>query len=71
MCCGGIFDYLINLINDFSKYQNEPEYQSLIKSQEQIYYNENEGNYSYDPMWQDRRMMSFFNFRNSTANKCE
>ena len=69
MCCGSIFDYLINLINDFSKYQNEPEYQGLIDTQEKIY--ETDRNYSYDPMWQDRRMMSFFKFTNSTTEKCE
>jgi len=63
--CGGIFDYLMNLFSDCSKYQSEPEYKEIIVEQQNMYDQYSE-NYSQDPLWQDRRMMSFFQVKNTT-----
>jgi hypothetical protein len=75
-----IFNYLTHLFCDCSKYQSEPEdnieaqdkieradktkpecKEINVKQQTMYHYYTNN---SLDPLWQDRRMMSFFQVKN-------
>ena len=48
---------MCNIFSDCSKIQNEPGYKKIIANQEQSY---NQCDiYRADPLWQDRRMLSF------------
>lgn len=67
---GGIFNYLMYLFSDCCKYQNDPEYKEIIV-QKQNMYDQYSKNYSLDPLWQDRRMMSFYIFRPINNDKAE
>ena len=67
---GGIFNYLMYLFSDCCKYQNDPEYKEIIV-QKQNMYDQYSKNDSLDPLWQDRRMMSFYIFRPINNDKAE
>ena len=69
--CGEIFNYLMNLFSDCSKYQSEPEHKSKpeykeIKVEQQNMYDQYRNNKPQDPSTQYRRMMSFFQVKNTT-----
>jgi len=49
---------------------SEPEYKEIIVKQQTMYDQYSE-NYSQDPLWQDRRMMSFYIFRPINNEKAE
>jgi hypothetical protein len=69
-----ILNYLTHLFSDCSKYKSEPEdniepadkskpeYKEINVKQQTMY--DHYSNNSLDPLWQDRRMMSFFQVKN-------
>ncbi len=53
-----IFSFITNLFSDCSKYQQEPAYQQIVENQKNEYYSHT--GISIDPLWQERRLLSFF-----------
>jgi hypothetical protein len=63
-----ICNFICNLFSDCVRYKNEPSYQKIIQDQEDIYYNHDA--FTSDPLWQDRRLLSFIYTKpNETKNK--
>lgn len=56
-----IWSFITNMFSDCTKYREEPKYQEMVDNQEQEYYSHCGG--SIDPLWQDRRLLSFFHYR--------
>ena len=53
-----MFAYLFSIFSDCVKVRNEPHYIEIIEKQERSY--DHCSIYSSDPLWQDRRMLSFY-----------
>ena len=56
-----IWSFITNLFSDCTKYREKPKYQEIVENQEKEYYSHGVG--SIDPLWQDRRLLSFFHYR--------
>ena len=61
MLFSNLFTIINNLFSDCCKYRDEPAYQEMVDNQEREYYSHGGG--SVDPLWQDRRLLSFFHYR--------
>lgn len=55
-----MWSFITNLFSDCTKYREEPTYHEIIENQQNEYYSRNK--VSIDPLWQDRRLLSFFHY---------
>ena len=62
-----IFSFFTNLFSDCSKYQDDPSYERIVYSQYAEYYSHNR--ISIDPLWQERRLLSFFHYTPKKKSK--
>lgn len=62
-----IFFFITNLFSDCSKYREEPEYEKIVDNLEKEYYSHNR--ISIDPLWQERRLLSFFHYTPKKKSK--
>lgn len=56
-----MWSFITNLFSDCTKYREEPAYQEIVFNQQNEYYSHKD--VSIDPLWQERRLMTFFHYR--------